>query len=176
MITTGLKKFNNFSICYGSMRNGDIVYHANNDVQGLHTIFYGIRGDGYVLCRGMNEKVHPENMNRYIENISRFNYKTLEYHALSENNLDYLMLIKHKGVDIISVSDIWMDSGDQKIVQIDKDETILCFEGEAEVVHNTGSKIIKNLGSITSSKTQHVNIKSINNAKIVIVKCKRNKT
>jgi len=173
MIATSLKKFNNFNLCYGSMRKGDVLVHENNDKYGVHIFFYGIRGDGYVYCPEMNEKVHPDTISRYIENISRFEYKTLEYHALSEDTIDYLMFIRKDNIEIQSVSDMWLNTGEQKIIPISKDETIICFEGKAELIHNSGSKILENLGSVTSSKSQHVTVKSLDNAKLVRVKCIR---
>ena len=173
MIVTNLKKFKNFIICYGSLRKGDIIYHANNDFIGIHDVFYGIRGDGYVYCSELDEKIHPTLLSRYIENISRFEYKELEYHGLSEDAADYLMFIRRKGSKILSVDDMWMETGEQKIIPIDKDESIICFEGEAEIIHNSGTKIIKDLNGITSSKAQNITIKSINNAKIVRIKCEK---
>ena len=173
MIATSLKKFNNFILCYGSMRNGDVLIHKNNEQYGVHIFFYGIRGDGYVYCPEMDEKVHPNIISRYIENISRFQYKTLEYHALSEDAIDYLMFIRKGNIEIESVSDLWLNTGEQKIISIGENETILCFEGKAEIVHNSGSNILENLGSVTSSKTQHITVKSLDNAKLVKVKCRR---
>ena len=97
----------------------------------------------------------------------------MEYHALSEDAIDYLMFIRKGNIEIQSVYDLWLNTGEQKIISISKDETIICFEGKAEIVHNSGSKILENLGSITSSKPQHVTVKSLDNAKLVKVKCKR---
>lgn len=174
MIATNLKKFNNFNLCYGSMRNGDILIHENDDKYGVHIFFYGIRGDGFVYCPDTDEKIHPTNMERYIENISRFQYKKLEYHALSETNIDYLMFIRKGSIEIQSVKDLWLSTGEQKIISIGVDETIICFEGKAEIVHNAGSKVLENLGSITSSKDQNITVRSLNNAKLVRVKCRRN--
>ncbi len=173
MIVTNIKRYNNFIICYGSLRGGDVIYHSNNDMTGFHTFFYGIRGDGYLYCPEKNEKIHPATMDRYIENISRFYNMPLEYHAISENNLDYLMLIKRKDVSIVELKDLWLPTGEQKIIKIKKDQTIICFEGEAQIVHNNGSNTIKDLNSVTSSKDQNINVKSLNNAKLVIVTCER---
>lgn len=173
MIVTNVKKFSNFTICYGTLREGDVIYHENNDMVGIHQVFYGIRGDGYVFCPELDETVHPDPLSRHIEDIGRFENKPLEYHGLSKDNSEYLMFIRRKGSDIISVSDLWMNSDDQKIIDLNKDETIICFEGEAEIIHQNGSKNIKTLNGITSSKDQKITVKSINNAKLVRVKCER---
>jgi hypothetical protein len=174
MIVTNLKKYSNFVICYGSLRKGDVIYHLNTKYEGIHSYFYGIRGHGYVYCPDDDEKVEPEVLSRYKENITRFANKKLEYHALSESNLDYLMFIKRENIDIIELTDMWMETGDSKVLHISKDESVICFEGEAELVHNNGSKVIKNLLGITSSQDQYITIRSLDNAKIVKVKCRRN--
>lgn len=173
MIITNIKKYNNFIICYGSLRKGDVIYHENTKNVGIHTVFYGIRGDGYVYCPEMDEKIHPKPLSRYIENISRFAGKPLDYHGLSEDNADYLMFISKETATIEEVSDMWMNTGESKVISIEKDESIICFEGEAELVHNNGSKILNNLGGITSSKDQYVTVRSKDNAKLVRVKCRR---
>lgn len=173
MIATGFKKFNNFVLCYGSLRKGDLLPHENDDVYGIHTYFYGIRGDGYLYCPELNETVHPEKMERYKENVSRFAYKKLEYYGLSEDNLDYLMFIRKDNIEIESLRDLWLNTGEQKIISIEPDETVICFEGRAEIVHNSGSKTLENFASLTSSKTQNITVRSQNNAKLVIVKCRR---
>ena len=173
MIVTNVKRFNNFVICYGSLRKGDVIYHNNDFESGIHHTFYGIRGDGYVYCPELNEKVHPNILSRYKENIFRFENKRLEYHALSEDNLDYLMFIKKQGSEILSINDMWMETGESKVIRVSQDESVICFEGEAEIVHNNGSKSIKNLSGITSASDQYVTVRSIDNAKIIRVKCKR---
>lgn len=170
MVITSFKKFKNFAVCYGSLKKGDIIKHKNDIRSGVHEVFYGIRGDGFVHCPDLNETVHPDNLARYIEDISRFEFKPLEYESLTDYNSDYLMFIRTKGAKITSVSDLWMESGEQIIVDIEDNETILCFEGLAEIIHSKGSKQIENLNGVTSSSPQKITIKSINSAKIIRVK------
>ena len=173
MIVTNLKKFSNFVICYGSLRKGDVIYHGNTKFEGIHNFFYGIRGDGYVYCPEDDEKVHPNPLSRYKENIIRFANKKLEYHGLSEDNLDYLMFIKREGSEILSVEDMWMETGESKVIKLSENESVICFEGEAEIVHNNGSKTIKNLMGITSSSEQYITVRSLDNAKVIRIKCRR---
>lgn len=173
MIVTNLKRFQNFIICYGSLRKGDVIRHDNNDIMGVHYVFYGIRGDGYVYCPELNEKIHPEKLSRYIEDISRYEYKKLEYYGLSEDPSDYLMIIRKGDIIVESVSDMWMETNEKKVVDIDENETIICFEGEVEVKHENGTKILSNLNGITSSKRQKITLHSTDNAKIIKVKCRR---
>lgn len=170
MITTNFKKFKNFAVCYGSLRKGDIIKHKNDTQSGIHEVFYGIRGDGFVHCPELDETIRPQVMERYIENISRFEYKPLEYESLSENISDYLMFIRVNGARITSITDMWMKTDEQKVIDISEDETILCFEGIAEITHSKGSKILENLNGVTSSSNQKIAVKSVKAAKLIRVK------
>lgn len=173
MIVTNIKKFNNFTICYGSLRKGDIIYHGNNDRVGVHAVFYGIRGDGYVLCPELNKRIHPRPLPRFTQDISHLEYNKLEYHGLSDDNLEYLMFIRRRGATILVVDDLFLNPNEEVAVTLEEHETILCFEGEATISHAKGSSNYKDLKGITASSPQEIRIKALNEAKLVRVKCNR---